>query len=108
MNRVNDTALFFVGQCIKHKLFGYEGVIIDVDPFFMLSDEWYELMAKSLPPKDRPWYRILVHNSSHETYVAEQNLDKLEKRGEVNHPDIELYFDSYADGVYQLRSRNTN
>jgi len=108
MNRVNDTALFFVGQRIKHKLFGYEGVIIDVDPFFMLSDEWYELMAKSLPPRDRPWYRILVHNSSHETYVAEQNLDTLEEAGEVNHPDIERYFDSYADGVYRLRSRNTN
>ncbi len=108
MNTTKDNATFFIGQRIKHKLFGYRGVIIDVDPFFMLSEEWYVLMAKSRPPKDHPWYRVLVHNSNHETYVAEQNLDEYTEEGEVNHPDIELYFKSYQNGNYQIRAQDTN
>lgn len=108
MSSIKNTAIFFVGQRIKHQLFDYRGVIVDVDPFFMLSDEWYELMAKSRPPKDKPWYRVLVHNSNHETYVAEQNLDKYTEEGKVNHPDIDIYFESYNDGIYKIRPQNTN
>ena len=64
-----------VGQVVQHKLFGYRGVIVDVDPTFESSDEWYEVVALSRPPKDRPWYHVLVHNATHRTYVAERNLE---------------------------------
>jgi heat shock protein HspQ len=39
---------------VSHRLFGYRGVVFDVDPEFHLSEEWYEQMARSRPPKDRP------------------------------------------------------
>ena len=38
------------------------------------TDEWYEAVAKSRPPKNEPWYHVLVHQKGHQTYVAEQNL----------------------------------
>ncbi len=66
---------FFTGQLIHHKRFGYRGVVLGVDPTFQLSEEWYEQMAKSRPPKDQPWYHILVFSSGHKTYVAERNLE---------------------------------
>jgi len=67
-------AKFTIGQIIHHKLFDYRGVIVDVDFRFLGSDEWYEQVARSHPPKDRPWYHVLVDNAVHQTYVAEQNL----------------------------------
>ncbi len=91
---------FAIGQLVHHRLFNYRGVIIDVDPCFMLSDEWYQEVAKSRPPKDQPWYRVLVHNAVHETYVAESNLMPEADEGPVNHPEIPLYFDDFQDGRY--------
>ena len=103
-------AKFFIGQVIHHTLFDYRGVIIDVDPQFTLSDEWYQLMAKSAPPKDRPWYRVLVHNSNHETYVAEQNLQEDVTGEQIAHPDLEYYFEPFDEdnGRYPLKQTSSN
>jgi heat shock protein HspQ len=68
-------AKFCVGQLVHHKKFGYRGVIVDVDLHFKNSDEWYEVMAKSRPPKDHPWYHVQVLNGPHMTYVAERHLE---------------------------------
>ncbi|MFI0460110.1 MAG: heat shock protein HspQ, partial [Candidatus Thiodiazotropha endolucinida] len=67
-------AKFGVGELVYHRLFDYRGVIVDVDAKFMLSDEWYDQVARTRPPKDQPWYRVLVHSANNETYVAERNL----------------------------------
>jgi len=47
---------------------------VGVDLEFNSSDEWYEMMAKSRPPKDKPWYHVRVHDGRR-TYVAERNLE---------------------------------
>ena len=67
-------AKYCIGQLIQHKLFDYRGIILSVDLEFKSTDEWYEAVAKSRPPKDEPWYHVLVHQKGHQTYVAEQNL----------------------------------
>ncbi|MGI9303895.1 MAG: heat shock protein HspQ, partial [Gammaproteobacteria bacterium] len=51
-------AAFSVGQIVHHKLFDYRGVIYDVDPHFQGTDEWYEEVAKSRPPRNKPWYHV--------------------------------------------------
>ena len=93
-------AKFDVGQLVEHKLFNYRGVIVDVDPIFQNSDEWYEQVALSRPPKDKPWYRVLVHNAVHETYVAEQNLLADNSGDPVSHPSIDTYFAGFHEGRY--------
>jgi heat shock protein HspQ len=100
-------AKFDVGQLIQHNLFNYRGVIVDVDPIFQNSDEWYEQVALSRPPKDKPWYRVLVHNAVHETYVAEQNLDSDASGEAINHPLVNSYFDKFQNGRY-LSERPVN
>ena len=85
-------AKFSVGDLVSHKLFDYRGVIVDVDPCMMLSEQWYETVARSRPPRDKPWYRVLVHNAVHETYVAERNLEADPSGEPVRHPLIETFF----------------
>jgi heat shock protein HspQ len=97
-----DTALFSIGQVVRHRLFNYVGVIYSVDPCFMLSEQWYEQVAKSKPPKDKPWYQLLVSNAFHSTYVAEQNLQAMEHFEVVNNPDIDTYFSGIKADRYQL------
>ena len=62
-----SAARFEVGQVVQHRRFAYRGVVFDVDPCFQGSDDWYEQVALSRPPKDRPWYHVLVHDASHTT-----------------------------------------
>ena len=93
-------ALFSVGQLVHHKLFDYRGVIVDVDPSFQGAEEWYEMMALSEPPKDKPWYHVLVHGSVHKTYVAERNLEPDLSGDPIEHPEIENYFDAFEKGAY--------
>ena len=67
---MEHTAKFFVGQIVHHKKFGYRGVVFDVDATFQGTDEWYELVARSRPPKHMPWYHVLVEALLHESELA--------------------------------------
>lgn len=96
-------ALFSVGQTVHHRLFGYRGVIIDVDPSFDGDEEWYEMMALSRPSKTKPWYHLLVHGSIHQTYVPEANLEADFTGDPIEHPELNQYFTSFNKGVYQLK-----
>lgn len=96
-------AEFGVGELVQHKRFGYRGVIVDVDASFQLSEEWYEQVALSRPPKDRPWYHVLVHDAEHMTYVAERNLEPDQAQGPVRHPALEHFFEGLRDGRYITR-----
>ncbi len=100
-----NQAQYSVGQLIEHRLFGYRGVVVDVDPVFQGSDAWYEQVARSRPPKDQPWYRVLVHDAEHETYVAERNLRPDETAAPVNHPLVGEFFGEFNDGAYTPRRR---
>ncbi len=93
-------ARFSVGEVIRHKLFNYRGVIFDVDAAFAGTEEWYETMARSRPPKDQPWYHVLVHDAVHSTYVAERNLEPDPSGEPVNHPAIGHFFSEMREGVY--------
>ncbi len=93
-------ACFAIGDLVHHKLFDYRGVVYDVDPQFALSEEWYETVARSRPPKDEPWYRVLVHNAINETYVAERNLEPDSTEDPVSHPLIDALFIDFIDGRY--------
>lgn len=96
-------AHFQIGQVVEHKLFGYLGVIFDVDPEFSSSDEWYEQVARSRPPKDKPWYHVLVDGSAHTTYVAQQNLDSTDTPHPIHHPLTDHFFTTFDGERYTLR-----
>lgn len=96
-------AQFHVGQVIQHRMFGYRGVIVDVDAHFLGTKDWYANVAKSRPPKDRPWYHVLVDGALQQTYVAERNLEPDLSGEAVNHPEVFLHFDKFEGNSYHLR-----
>ena len=96
-----------IGQIVHHKLFDYIGVVFDVDPIFQGADDWYEQVARSKPPKDEPWYHVLVNEALHITYVAEQNLEPAETPQLIVHPLTERLLGDFDGERYVLR-RQTN
>jgi len=92
---------FFVGQLIHHRLFNYRGVVVDVDPDFQGTAEWYDAVARSQPPKDEPWYHILVDGREEMTYVAEQNLEEDDSQASIRHPLISHFFTQFDQGKYE-------
>ena len=98
-------AQFDVGQVIYHRLFKYRGVIVGVDPEFSLTEEWYEQVARSRPPRDAPWYHVLVDGAEHTTYVAERNLVADGTGEPVDHPLVGELLDDFRDGRYGSREQ---
>lgn len=87
-------------------MFDYRGVIVDVDPEFAGSDEWYEHVARTRPPRHQPWYHVLVDKSDHQTYVAQRNLRSEPEPRPIQHPLVAVYFSEYGDGVYVPRRKS--
>ena len=98
-------AKFRVGQLVAHSLFEYRGLIVDVDPVFSGSDEWYDSVALSRPPKDQPWYHVLVDGAEHNTYVAERNLEPDTSGRPIDHPAVGTFFAGLGDGAYIPRQK---
>ena len=91
---------YSIGDIVHHERFDYRGVIYDVDLCFEGTDAWYEQEATSHPPKDEPWYHVMVDGSVQTTYVAERNLKLHFDGSPVNHPFIAQHFDHHKDGRY--------
>ena len=93
---------FTVGQIIHHVLFNYRGVIVDIDSNFQGTETWYREVAKSSPPRNKPWYHVLVDKSYSITYVAERNLEEEISKEPIEHPLIKEYFKEFVNGSYKV------
>ena len=104
---MQEGAAFAVGMLVVHKRFGYRGVVVDVDPCFQLSDRWYEEVARSRPPRDKPWYHVLVDDADHMTYVAERHLGPDTTGEPIRHPMLVEFFSEFSGGRY-ISQQNIN
>ncbi len=94
---------FSVGQLVNHLKFNYRGVVVDVDANYQGSEEWYDQVARSRPPKDKPWYHVLVNDTDRSTYVAERHLEADDSGQPIKHPAMDNYFNEFRNGVYRSR-----
>lgn len=101
---MDHIAEFFVGQIVQHKLYGYRGVVFDVDATFQGTDDWYDTVARSRPPKGMPWYHVLVDDAEHTTYVAERHLESDEHGQPVSHPLVSELCGEFREGRYAPRN----
>jgi heat shock protein HspQ len=99
------SAQFTIGQVVKHRIFEFRGVIVDVDPEFSNTEEWWLSIPEEVrPSKDQPFYHLLAENEStaYEAYVSEQNL-LIDDTGEpVNHPQVAEVFGEFLGNSYVL------
>jgi heat shock protein HspQ len=91
--------LFQPGQLVRHKRYGYRGVVVDYDLTCQASDEWYQSNQTQPEPK-QPWYHVLVDQSDATTYPAQSSL-KIDGNTEpITHPLTEYFFSHFANGRY--------
>ena len=99
---------FSIGQVVRHRIYSFRGVIVDVDPEFNNSEEWWQSIPEEVRPrKDQPFYHLLAENetTAYEAYVSEQNL-LIDNSGEpVNHPQIAEVFGEFRGDSYAVPTR---
>lgn len=108
---VQKSPLFCIGDIVRHRHYPFRGVIVDVDPEFDNTDEWYNAIPEDVrPAKEQPFYHLLAENadSYYSAYVSQQNLTADTDGGPVGHPDVEEVFESLENGRYQLRREAFN
>lgn len=67
-------SLYAVGEVVTHALLRYRGVVVGVDAEWSARGDWHDAVSRSRPPSGEPWYRVRLHGTEHEAYVAEANL----------------------------------
>jgi heat shock protein HspQ len=110
--RVIAIAKFEIGMPVRHRKYGFRGVIFDVDPVFNNSDEWWDSIPEDVRPrKDQPYYHLLAETPEPElspyiAYVSEQNLVREDGDEEpISHPDLDEFFECIEDGRYVPRAK---
>ncbi|MEH0873305.1 heat shock protein HspQ [Pectobacterium cacticida] len=70
---------FGIGEQIRHKLLGFPGVIIDIDPEYSLVKPTWEEISSNDAPRTEPWYHVVMEDARGQpihTYLAEAQLVK--------------------------------
>ncbi|MEM7146300.1 MAG: heat shock protein HspQ [Verrucomicrobiota bacterium] len=97
--RGDGEVLFGVGQVVRHRRYGYRGVVVALTGCFEGSEEWYR-KNQTQPPKDQAWYHVLVDGSPSVTYAAESSLEADDLGEGVSHPLLEMFFSGFEGGRY--------
>ena len=96
-------AKFQIGQVVQHRIYGFRGVVFDVDPEFDNTEEWYESIPESVrPSKDQPFYHLLAENEDthYIAYVSEQNLISDKSGLPIGHSQVKDIFRTDESGQY--------
>ncbi len=109
--KVVKEPLFNIGDIVKHKIYPFRGVIVDVDPEFSNTEDWYQsIPAEIRPSKEQPYYHLMAENNEtfYSAYVSQQNLINDGSNGPVDHPDLDQIFSGIEKGKYLLKNLVTN
>ena len=109
--KVYKDPLFNIGDIVKHRVYPFRGVIVDVDPEFSNTEEWYQsIPAEIRPSRNQPYYHLMAENTEtfYTAYVSQQNLVGDGENGPLEHPDLEEIFSGMDQGKYHLRNEVRN
>ncbi|KAG7675250.1 hypothetical protein Ndes2526B_g08118 [Nannochloris sp. 'desiccata'] len=92
-----ENVLFTVGTCMRHRVYGYRGVIVGYDLQCLAPTSWKEQMRVSLLAHGakQPFYHVLVdvrdRPGGQTTYIAQENVVPSRVPHTVEHPLVERY-----------------
>ena len=98
---------FSIGQVVRHRVYPFRGVIVDVDPEFDNTEEWWQSIPEEVRPhKDQPFYHLLAENddTAYIAYVSEQNLLSDDSGEPINHPEVAQVFGEFLGDSYAIPS----
>ncbi len=93
--KVHKDPLFNIGDIVKHRIYPFRGVIVDVDAEFSNTEEWYQsIPAEIRPSRKQPYYHLMAENTEtfYTAYVSQQNLVGDRENGPLEHPDSRRNF----------------
>jgi len=106
-----NIAKYTIGSSVKHRIYGFRGLVFDVDAEFNNTDEWYEsIPVDARPRKNQPFYHLFAETPSPDqspyiAYVSEQNLIPDDDESPIEHPDIKEFFEQTSDGKFIPRQK---
>jgi len=95
----DELPLFKPGTLVRHRRYGYRGIVVDFDMSCHADEQWY-YANPTHPDRDQPWYHILVHGSTINTYAAQENLIADANGGRIDHPLIDHFFEGIDTADY--------
>lgn len=99
-----NEVLFQIGELVRHRRYGYRGVVVDYDLTCQADEDWYR-SNRTQPDRNQPWYHVVVSESSQGTYPAESSLMVDESKDEILNPLVSYFFSSFEKGVYIRNNR---
>ena len=100
---VIGSALFQPGDVVRHRRYGYRGLIVDRDLRCRADQDWY-LHNRTRPRREQPWYHVLVHGSDAVTYAAQTSLLPDDTGEPISHVLVQHFFEPLESGRY-VRNR---
>jgi len=97
-------ALYQVGQVVRHRREGYRGVILEVDEECLADDRWWEAQDPR-PPREQPWFHLLVDASDRVAYVDQTSLETVDDVTGFRHPLLDQYFTDFLGDYYVRNER---
>ena len=95
---------FEVGLIVRHRRYGYRGVVVHADPYCRASEAWYR-SNRTTPARDQPWYYVLVSGTDQVTYAAESSLLADETDEDVRNQFVPVFFDGRSGPRYRRNDR---
>lgn len=91
-------SIFKPGYIVRHRKYGYRGLVVDIDLSCKASDDWYYTSAIQ-PNRYQPWVHILVDGTDQVTYVGESEIIPDKSAAQFSHPLL-AYFFTTTKGKY--------
>lgn len=100
---------FGIGQQVRHKLLGYLGVVIDIDPEYSLDHPKADDIAANDNLRNAPWYHVVMEDEQGQpvhTYLAEVQLDGERQGAHPEQPSLDELAESIRHQLQAPRLRN--
>lgn len=102
LNEPHTSGRYEPGALIRHRRYGYRGVVVSVDAECQADNEWYQ-KNQTQPDRNQSWHHVLVHETSTVTYAAGENLQPDDSTEEIQNPLVPHFFTAF-DGVGYVRN----
>ncbi len=94
---LSPAPLYRRGQLVRHRRYGYRGVVVEFDRECRANEQWYG-SNRTQPDRNQPWYHVLVHGSAATTYAAQESLRADTANVPVEHSLLDQFFNGFFDG----------
>ena len=88
---------FAPGELVRHKRYGYRGVVVSVTGHCQADPAWY-MSNQTQPDRNQPWDHVLVDGTGTCTYAAQASLQADPDSGPVDHPLVAHFFSGFEQG----------